>query len=340
MLASWVFSTSFFEKPSTLTYRYYQLVEFSIKSKIKKTAKNIFKRSPQNSLELLYPKYRTTRKKKFTSIIQCTSFVQAMIMLYVMIFQASLHLARRLEESDSSRIFKKGDRSSASNYRPISLISVCSKVMELNFLHTQIMHHLDQFDILHHSQHGFRKKWSCETQFILKLQDLMAIIDEGDRQTPLCRTSARPSTRSHTCYLPTSCDTTPLVEMSCNGYPASSATGAIKSLSRAKHSTSVPVSSGVPQGSVFHLILIFINDMPEKTSATCRLFADDSFLYKIIRNQQDAQTLQQDLILTFRNGKKTWKSSFNPTKREVIRITWKKLQSTPLTAFMTTHYHQ
>ena len=96
---------------------------------------------------------------------------------------ASLHQGTLPDDSKKAivtQLFKKGDRSSASNYRPISLTSVCSKIMEY-ILYTQIMHHVAKFDILHDSQHGFRKKWSCETQFILKLQDLMAIIDEGDR---------------------------------------------------------------------------------------------------------------------------------------------------------------
>ena len=117
-----------------------------------------------------------------------------------------------------------------------------------------------------------------------------------------------------------------LVEMSCNGYPASSATRVSTSLSiEGQHSTHAPVTSGVPQGSVLgpQLFLNFIIDMPEKTSSTCRLFADDSFLYKMIRNQQDAQALQQDLT-NVQEREKTWKMSFNPSNCEVIGITRKR----------------
>ena len=97
------------------------------------------------------------------------------------VFQVSLHQGTMPDDWKKSMvtsIFKKGDRSSASNYRPISLTSVCSKIME-HILYTQIMHHVAKFDILHDSHHGFRKKRSCETQLILTLQNLAASLDEG-----------------------------------------------------------------------------------------------------------------------------------------------------------------
>ena len=96
-----------------------------------------------------------------------------------LVFQVSLHQGTMPDDWKKSMvtsIFKKGDRSSASNYRPISLTSVCSKIME-HILYTQIMHHVAKFDILHDSQHGFRKKRSCETQLILTLHDLATRLD-------------------------------------------------------------------------------------------------------------------------------------------------------------------
>ena len=44
-------------------------------------------------------------------------------------------------------LFKKGNRSDPTNYRPVSLTSVCSKILE-RIIHSHIMVHLDRHNIL------------------------------------------------------------------------------------------------------------------------------------------------------------------------------------------------
>ena len=92
-------------------------------------------------------------------------------------------------------------------------------------------------------------------------------------------------------------------------------------------STSAPVSSGLPQGSVLGplLFLIFINDLPEYVSSDCttRLFADDCVIYRRIKSHKDAVKLQSDLngLLRWEND---WMMQFHPTKCQVILITNKR----------------
>ena len=62
-------------------------------------------------------------------------------------------------------VYKKGSQSIPSNYRPISLTSICSKVMEHNIFHST-MEHLQDNTILSEFQHGFRPGYSCQTQLI------------------------------------------------------------------------------------------------------------------------------------------------------------------------------
>jgi len=51
-------------------------------------------------------------------------------------------------------IFKNGEQQSASNYRPISLLSAFSKVFE-KAIYSQIVHFLDAHSILSETQFGF-----------------------------------------------------------------------------------------------------------------------------------------------------------------------------------------
>ena len=83
-----------------------------------------------------------------------------------MIFQASLDQGKiptAWKQAYISPIFKKGDRHKPSNYRPVSLTSVCCKILE-HIVHSHLMGHLDNNHLLSDVQHGFRKKRYCESQ--------------------------------------------------------------------------------------------------------------------------------------------------------------------------------
>ena len=68
-------------------------------------------------------------------------------------------------------ILKPGkDKTEPSAYRPVSLTSVCCKILE-HIIYSQTMKHLDKHNILSKFQHGYRNKCSTETQ-LLRVIDL------------------------------------------------------------------------------------------------------------------------------------------------------------------------
>ena len=75
-------------------------------------------------------------------------------------------------------IFKKGHRRSAVNYRPISLTSICCKVLEY-ILHSSIFTHLERHNVLCEQQHGFRSGHSCETQLLGTIHDFATFLNNG-----------------------------------------------------------------------------------------------------------------------------------------------------------------
>jgi hypothetical protein len=59
-------------------------------------------------------------------------------------------------------VYKKGSRTNAENYRPISIPCICSKLLE-HVIVSNIMDFSDKNKSLNANQHGFRAKLSCET---------------------------------------------------------------------------------------------------------------------------------------------------------------------------------
>ena len=72
---------------------------------------------------------------------------------------------------------KKGNKSDPAKYRPISLTSMASKVLE-HIVHSHVMKHLEQYEILMDVQHGFRAKRSTITQLILSIHDMAKTIQD------------------------------------------------------------------------------------------------------------------------------------------------------------------
>ncbi len=88
-------------------------------------------------------------------------------------------------------------------------------------------------------------------------------------------------------------------------------------------SDTVPVSSGVSQGTVLGplLFLLYINDLPLSTrNSSTWLFADDRLLYRTVKTPDDCRLFQQDLD-ALQQWKRTWQMHFRPDKCKILRFT-------------------
>ena len=80
-------------------------------------------------------------------------------------------------------------------------------------------------------------------------------------------------------------------------------------------------SSGVPQGSVLGPILfvIYINDLPENVQSEVKMFADDTNVFRHMRNPVDQENMQADLD-SLQKWSATWLLRFNASKYKRMRM--------------------
>ena len=75
-------------------------------------------------------------------------------------------------------IFKKGSKAMPGNYRPVSLTCVLCKVME-SILRDSIIEHIEKYDLLRQSQHGFMSGKSTLSNLLEYLEELTRLVDAG-----------------------------------------------------------------------------------------------------------------------------------------------------------------
>jgi len=174
-------------------------------------------------------------------------------------------------------------------------------------------------------QHGFREKRSCESQLLMLVKNLFkSVYKKKQTDLILLDFSKAFDKVSHEKLA---------LKIHCYGIRGPALIW-FKGFLDNRHqsvivngssSEPIPVSFGVPQGSVLGplLFLININDVPMNVKSKVRLFADDIALYLTISTSSQSEILQKDLDNLERWSHK-WDIEFNPSKCQVIHITRSK----------------
>jgi len=73
-------------------------------------------------------------------------------------------------------VYKKGSRHDPSNYQPVSLTCICSKLLE-HIIYSCISDHLKHCQVL--CDHGFQQHRSCKIQLIVTVHDFAQSLNQG-----------------------------------------------------------------------------------------------------------------------------------------------------------------
>ena len=74
-------------------------------------------------------------------------------------------------------IYKSGDESDPSNYRPISLLSIFNRIFE-KMMYNRLKSFIEKCNILHDSQYGFREKRSTEHSILDIINEIETNMDK------------------------------------------------------------------------------------------------------------------------------------------------------------------
>ena len=224
-----------------------------------------------------------------------------------------------------THVFKSGDRTTPSNYRPISLTSVFSKVLE-RIIRKQVSSFIDKKGCLNSTQHGFRSGRSCLSALLSVFDDIMHMLEDGGSVDMVYLDFSKAFDKVDHGIL--------LHKLKALGITGHLGIWFFNFLTRRSHfvrlpgaiSGDSPVLSGVPQGIVLGplLFLIMLADIYKDISESNLIsFADDTRIYSKTIDATDCDTLQQDLNHVydwasinnmFFNAQKFYYVSFSPNK--------------------------
>ena len=240
------------------------------------------------------------------------------------IFQQSFYQSSTTKDWNSAiatPIFKKGLISNPYGNRPISPTCICCKITE-HIMLSHIAKHIAKNNILINEQHGFRNKLSTTAQLINTTTDWANTLNnKGQTDIIFLDFSNAFSKISHK-FIISKLHYYGIRNHTLSWIGAFLSNRTQTTVVNGVHSSYVEVTYGVPQGSVLGpmLFLLYINDINNAITFQIKLFADDSVLYRNIRNQNDQLILQNDLD-TISSWAEKCLMELNITECSVLSIT-------------------
>ena len=193
---------------------------------------------------------------------------------------------------------KGGDRRNPANYRPVSLLSILSKLLEKHITGL-LQDHLSTYAPLSACQWGFTAGRSTTTALISFTHDIMEAVDKGHEVCSVFFDLSKAFDKvSHPVLIRKLADlsVSPVLIRWIYSYLSNRCQAVVLD---GAQSVTLPVVSGVPQGSVLgpFLFLIYIDKVSSSVTNGSKLamYADDIVLYRSVSTWVDFSLIQQDI---------------------------------------------
>ena len=226
-------------------------------------------------------------------------------------------------------IHKKGEINDPSNYRPISILPVFSKVFEL-LLKNQLVAFLENNNILNDNQHGFRAGRSTGSAIAAFVDRVVSCFEDGE----YCSVMFLDLSRAFDCV----CHELLIRKLYMyNVLPnsvkllASYLSNRRQCVNYEKEKSAVgSLTSGVPQGSILGpvLFLLYINDFSNAPAVgDSLLYADDTTIFSRGNCMSDVLTVSETRVVAAKEWFDANGLTLNETKTEKLLFTLRRNDS-------------
>ena len=208
-------------------------------------------------------------------------------------------------------VYKKNERNSISNYRPISLLPIFGKIFE-KIIYDNLYVYIFTNNFISDMQSGYKRNDSTVKQLLSITHELFKSLDANKEVRAVFLDISRAFDRVWHDGLIFKLRQIGIEGDMINILKSFLSDREQRVVLDGQFSDWVSIESGVPQGSILGplLFLVYINDLIEEVDSNIKVFADDTFIYRQA-DQNSTEVLSNDLE-KITNWAHKWKMVFNP----------------------------